>query len=148
MKATRHRCLALLLAAGLTACMKHVDPVDRYVGTYDCQVNVTETNLPGNRSKASQGIFTVVISRPEGDSLVIVQDGFINLALTAELSPTNRLIIRKQEIEVGNTLTSYVGVMSATGSGSTDGNKISISYTATAGAGKYTFATQLTGTRR
>lgn len=142
-------CFPILVAlTTLTSCVKHIDPANQYLGTYDCQVSVTESNLPNNRTKASQGIFTVVISRAKGDSLSVAQDGFINLSLTAGLGSGNKLILPLQSVVVANSLSNFSGVMATTGSGSTDGNRLTFSYTATQGAGKYTFAAQLSGIRR
>ena len=128
------------------ACVQRVDPASRYVGTYDCQVTMTETNLPG--SKMSQAIGTVVVENRDRDSVSIRQEGLVNLTFTGEITAANKLFVRKQDVEVVTPQSGVTRTMTLTGNGTAVNDKLSLSYTATTGVGKYTFTTQLTGLRR
>lgn len=130
----------------LGSCIQRVDPANRYVGTYDCQLTVTETNLPG--SKMTQAIVTVVVTMPAADSVLIQQSGITDVDFAGEISASNKLLLRKQDVAVRGTPSKYVGPMTLTGNGSSDGEKLNLAYTATAGDGKYTFSSQLTGLKR
>lgn len=139
-------CLPVVFVGLFNACIPRVDPSSRYVGTYDCQLTMTETNLPG--SKMTQAIVTVVVSIPRADSVLIRQTGITEVDFLGEISASNKLFLHKQTVAVRSTPSKYVGPMTLTGSGSADGEKLNLAYTASMGDGRYTFSSQLTGLKR
>lgn len=130
----------------VVSCVQRVDPASRYIGTYDCQLTMTETNLPG--SKMTQAIVTVEVSMPKADSVLIRQTGVTEVDFLGEISASNKLFLHKQTVAVRTTPSKYAGPMTLTGNGSSDGEKLSLAYTASVGDGKYTFTSQLTGLKR
>ncbi|RIV20704.1 hypothetical protein DYU11_21985 [Fibrisoma montanum] len=120
---------------------------ERYEGSWDCQVSITETNIKNPRSfrKISQ----VDISAIDDNRVLIAFPDSSGLRMEAEIRMGSNLVISRQKVYLYAT-NRYNGEVNVIGQGSNMNNQLSISYTAVDANNEtgYSQSAQMSGTKR
>ncbi|WP_147368007.1 hypothetical protein [Fibrisoma montanum] len=140
----------LLVGVGLfvaTCRPKGMTAAERYEGSWDCQVSITETNIKNPRSfrKISQ----VDISAIDDNRVLIAFPDSSGLRMEAEIRMGSNLVISRQKVYLYAT-NRYNGEVNVIGQGSNMNNQLSISYTAVDANNEtgYSQSAQMSGTKR